>query len=48
MAWRIADYVEYGEIDNREKGRVNGKIWLSGIDEPIILELTLALPTSGS
>jgi len=40
MAWRIADYVEYGEIDNREKGRVNGKIWLSGIDEPIILELT--------
>ena len=40
MAWRIADYVEYGEIDNREKGRVSGKIWLSGIDEPIILELT--------
>ena len=40
MAWRIADYVERGEIDNREKGRVIGQLWLNGIDEPIILELT--------
>lgn len=40
MAWRIADYVERGEIDNREKGRVSGQLWLNGIEEPIILELT--------
>lgn len=40
MAWRIADYVEHGEIDNREKGRVSGKIWLSGLDAPLQLKLT--------
>ncbi|CAA6676454.1 MULTISPECIES: hypothetical protein [unclassified Lentimonas] len=40
MAWRIADYVEHGEIDNREKGRVSGKLWLNGLDQPIELELT--------
>lgn len=39
MAWRIQDYVERGEIDNREKGRVTGRLWLDGIDEPILLEL---------
>ena len=38
MAWRIADYIERGEIDNREKGRVFGQIWINGIDEPIVLE----------
>lgn len=40
MAWRIQDYVERGEIDNRDKGRVTGRLWLNGIDEPIVLELT--------
>lgn len=40
MAWRIADYLERGEIDNREKGRVSGRLWLNGIDDPIVLELT--------
>lgn len=40
MAWRITDYVEHGEIDNREKGRVTGRLWLHGIEEPIVLELT--------
>lgn len=40
MAWRIADYIERGEIDNRTKGQVVGQLWLNGIEEPIILELT--------
>lgn len=40
MAWRITDYVEQGEIDNRDKGRVTGQLWLNGMDEPILLKLT--------
>jgi len=40
MAWRIADSVERGEIDNRTRDRVTGKIWLRGMDEPVVLELT--------
>lgn len=40
MAWRIADSVTKGEIDNRTRDRVTGKIWLHGRDEPIQLELT--------
>jgi hypothetical protein len=39
MAWRIHDNVVRGEIDNRERGIVRGKIWLKGIAEPITLEL---------
>lgn len=39
MAWRIHDHVVRGEIDNRERGIVRGRIWLHGIAEPIILEL---------
>jgi len=39
MAWRIADYVTHGEIDNRIKGRVTGEIWIKGLDEPLQLEL---------
>src|SRR5437762_13627973 len=39
MAWRIHDNVIRGEIDNRVKGRVRGKVWLSGLAEPITLEL---------
>src|SRR4029077_6739239 len=39
MAWRIHDNVVRGEIDNRERGTVRGKIWLKGIAEPIALEL---------
>ena len=30
MAWRIAKNVERGEIDNRERGIVRGRIWLRG------------------
>jgi len=39
MAWRINRSVVRGEIDNRKKGTVTGKIWLFGREAPIILEL---------
>lgn len=39
MANRIHEHVERGEVDNREKGKVRGRIWLSGREEPIELEL---------
>jgi len=39
MAFRIHDSVVRGEIDNRVKGVVRGKIWVAGRDEPVILEL---------
>ncbi|MEY2484359.1 MAG: hypothetical protein QOH39_7 [Verrucomicrobiota bacterium] len=39
MAFRIHDSVVRGEIDNREKGIVRGKIWFEGQSDPIILEL---------
>jgi hypothetical protein len=40
MAWRIQDSVIRGEIDNRIKGVVRGRLWLHGIVDPIVLELT--------
>jgi hypothetical protein len=39
MAFRIHDSVARGEIDNRAKGIVRGKIWLAGRAGPVILEL---------
>jgi hypothetical protein len=39
MAFRIHDSVLRGEIDNREKGIVRGRIWVCGRDEPVTLEL---------
>ena len=39
MALRIHDSVVRGEIDNRVKGRVCGKLWLNGLAEPVALEL---------
>ncbi|HUC84365.1 MAG TPA: hypothetical protein VL970_04160 [Candidatus Acidoferrales bacterium] len=39
MAFRIHDNVVRGEIDNRVKGTVRGKIWLMGVAEPLVLEL---------
>src|SRR3989449_4012499 len=39
MAWRIHDSVQRGEIDNRERGIVRGKIWLHGLAKPVALEL---------
>src|SRR6218665_1289233 len=37
MAWRIHEYVLRGEIDNRSRDRVTGRIWLAGIPEPLEL-----------
>jgi len=39
MAWRIHDHVLRGEIDNRTRHRVIGRIWLAGLDEPLTLDL---------
>ena len=39
MAWRIHDNVIRGEIDNREKGVIHGRIWLDGVAKPVLLEL---------
>ena len=39
MAFRIHDSVVRGEIDNRIKGIVRGRIWIEGRVEPIVLEL---------
>ncbi|HET9367598.1 MAG TPA: hypothetical protein VFO22_05965 [Candidatus Udaeobacter sp.] len=40
MAWRLHEHVLRGTIDNRTRGRVTGEVWLSGIDQPLVLELT--------
>lgn len=39
MAWRLHDHVLRGEIDNRVRGRVTGRIWLQGLDDPMVLDL---------
>jgi hypothetical protein len=39
MAFRIHESVVRGEIDNREKGIVRGRIWLETRAEPLTLEL---------
>jgi hypothetical protein len=39
MAFRIHESVVRGEIDNREKGIVRGRIWVHGRSEPVNLEL---------
>lgn len=39
MAFRIHDSVVRGEIDNREKGIVRGRVWVHGRSEPVVLEL---------
>lgn len=39
MAFRIHDSVMRGEIDNRVKGIVRGKIWVTGREQPVVLEL---------
>ena len=40
MAWRIDESVIRGEIDNRVKGVVSGRLWLEGIAEPVTLQLS--------
>ncbi len=39
MAWRIERVVLRGEIDNRTRGRVTGRLWLLGRAEPLALDL---------
>ena len=39
MAFRIHDSVVRGEIDNRVKGVVRGRIWVEGRADPVVLEL---------
>jgi hypothetical protein len=39
MAWRIQEHVVRGEIDNRQRGVVTGRIWLRGLSEPLVLNL---------
>ena len=39
MAFRIHDSVERGEIDNRVKGIVRGKVWVKGCAKALTLEL---------
>lgn len=39
MAFRIHDSVVRGEIDNRQRGVVRGKVWVHGRAEPVVLEL---------
>jgi hypothetical protein len=40
MAWRIADNVIQGELDNQTPGLVQGKIWLAGREAPLALRLS--------
>ncbi|HYD85473.1 MAG TPA: hypothetical protein VEA63_15510 [Opitutus sp.] len=39
MAWRIDEAVIRGEIDNRVRGRVTGRIWFVGKGAPVELDL---------
>ncbi len=39
MAWRIDEQVVRGEIDNRTRGRVVGRLWMIGREDPVVLEL---------
>jgi len=39
MAWRIDEAVIRGEIDNRVRGRVTGRIWFAERPEPVLLDL---------
>jgi len=40
MAWRINQSVARGEIDNRTRDRITGRVWLIGRGEPITLDLS--------
>ncbi|MCD6049027.1 MAG: hypothetical protein K0Q55_430 [Verrucomicrobia bacterium] len=39
MAWRIDENVVRGEVDNRVKGTVTGRVWIAGAAEPLVLKL---------
>jgi hypothetical protein len=40
VAWRIHQSVVRGEIDNRQRGRIRGSIWLVDREQPVTLELS--------
>ncbi len=39
MAWRIHEHILRGDIDNRTRGRVTGRLWLAGVEGPLVLDL---------
>jgi len=39
MAWRLEKAVEHGEVDNTVPGTTTGRIWLRGMEEPLLLAL---------
>jgi hypothetical protein len=39
MAWRLSQSILKGELDNRERGWVFGRLWLIGCEKPIELNL---------
>jgi hypothetical protein len=39
MAWRIDENLIRGEIDNRTRGRVTGRLWFAGRTDPVELDL---------
>ena len=39
MAWRIDESIIRGELDNRTRGRVTGRLWFAGRAEPVTLDL---------
>src|SRR5262245_25718305 len=39
MAWRIADNVVRGEVDNRLLGIIKGMLYLDGLNTTVVLEL---------
>jgi hypothetical protein len=40
MAWRIHESILRGEIDNRVRGHIKGRIWLNSREQPITLDLS--------
>lgn len=40
MAWHIDEPLIRGEIDNRTRGRVTGRLWFLGRADPVVLELS--------
>lgn len=39
MAWRLEEFLVRGEIDNRGRGRVTGRLWFVGRTGPVELDL---------
>lgn len=39
MSWKMGESLVRAELDSRIKGRLTGRIWLLGVDEPITLDL---------